>query len=437
MGKYRACVYVRVSTDEQASEGFSLAAQEERCKNFIQSQGWDLVKEPYVDDGYSAKDLERPAIQQLIHDLKNNEFDVIVVYRLDRLVRSVLDLHHLLQLFDKHKVAFKSVTEVFDTTTAMGRFFITLVAAMAQWERENLAERVIMGQERRFLEGKRNGAIAPYGYRLENEKLVIDPEEAKIVKRIFEMYLKHGMLTIAKQLNESGYRTRNGSLWTTYTIKFILQNPVYTGKLRWNYRDVSGKKKDLDKVVIVNGDHEPIVSQELFDEVQQSIKVRHLSTSAKAQTSDFPFSGVLVCGRCGSRMVGSTIRRKRKKGYIHYQYNCTQKTHRGACDMPSISEIAVEEAFLKSLQWFADASDFEPPEPEKDTRRERREEIEKEIERIRKRRKKLLREFADDEATAEDIRELINEDREREKELLEELKELPDEDTTWIMKGEL
>jgi site-specific DNA recombinase len=162
----RAVAYLRVSTEEQASEGFSLVAQEERCKSFIKSQGWDLVKEPYIDDGYSAKNLERPAIQQLINDLKNNEFDVIVVYRLDRLVRSVLDLHHLLQLFDKHQVAFKSVTEVFDTTTAMGRFFITLVAAMAQWERENLAERVLMGMERRALEGKRNGGNAPYGYRM-------------------------------------------------------------------------------------------------------------------------------------------------------------------------------------------------------------------------------------------------------------------------------
>src|SRR5690625_4514453 len=123
----RTAIYVRVSTEEQSQEGYSISAQKERCTRFIESQpDWDLVK-IYADPGYSAKDLKRPSMKQLIEDVEKDYFDVIVVYRLDRLVRSVLDLHHLLKLFEKNRVMFKSVIEVFDTTTAMGRFFITMV----------------------------------------------------------------------------------------------------------------------------------------------------------------------------------------------------------------------------------------------------------------------------------------------------------------------
>lgn len=161
-----ARIYIRVSTDEQAREGFSLAAQEERCRQFAQSQGWDVDK--VCDDGYSAKNLNRPAIQRAIRDVMAKKFDVLMVYRLDRLVRSVIDLHYLLDMFDKYGVKFKSVTEVFDTTTAMGRFFITLVGAMSQWERENLSERVRVGIERGFMEGNRYGKI-PFGYREKTE----------------------------------------------------------------------------------------------------------------------------------------------------------------------------------------------------------------------------------------------------------------------------
>lgn len=114
----KARIYIRVSTDEQAREGFSLAAQNERCLQFIESQGWDFTGE-YRDDGYSAKSLDRPAMQQMIQDIKGKEFDVLVIYRLDRLVRSVVDLHTIINLMDDKGVSFKSVTEAFDTTTAM------------------------------------------------------------------------------------------------------------------------------------------------------------------------------------------------------------------------------------------------------------------------------------------------------------------------------
>ena len=158
----KTAIYVRVSTEEQAKEGYSISAQQQRLKDYVKSQDWNIYK-IYIDEGFSAKNLDRPKMQELIKDCKKGLFDVILVYRLDRLVRSVSNLHELLQLFDKYNVKFKSATEMFDTTSAMGRFFITLVGAMSQWERENLAERVHMGMKRMVEEGKRAGGSAPCG----------------------------------------------------------------------------------------------------------------------------------------------------------------------------------------------------------------------------------------------------------------------------------
>lgn len=137
----RAVDYDRVSTFEQATEGYSIASQSESNKKFIESQNWELI-DRYVDDGYSAKNLNRPEMQRLIEDAQAKKFDVVVFYKLDRLVRSVSDLDKLLKIFDANNIAIRSVTEPFDTTTAMGRFLIILVAAIAQWERETISERV-------------------------------------------------------------------------------------------------------------------------------------------------------------------------------------------------------------------------------------------------------------------------------------------------------
>lgn len=419
----RAVIYTRVSTDEQASEGFSLKAQEARSKSFIESQGWTLTADPYIDDGYSAKDLNRPAIQQLLQDLKEKKFDVLVVYRLDRLVRSVLDLNHLLQLFEEHNVKFKSVTEVFDTTTATGRLFINLVASVAQWERENLAERVLVGQERKALEGKRNGATAPYGYKLEDGKLVIHPEEAKIVREIFDLYRLYGMWTIAKKLNQKGIPTQHGMKWGTPSVKVILTNPVYCGNIRWNYRKPSGKKKDPDQVIISQGDHEPIISEQLFEDTQRKMEGRQIH-SAKALTSDYPFSSVLSCPRCGAPVNGM---RRIKDGNMYYYYFCStrkNKTH-AACNMPSLSEKMIEEVILNSIPLFIeDAASFDPPTPKEKQLKRTKEDIEKDLAKIKRSRAKWLEAYRAEAITIEELKEKTQEENRLTEALHQELNEL-------------
>lgn len=406
----RARIYVRVSTEDQAKEGFSLAAQEERCRQFVQSQGW-TTDEVYIDDGYSAKDLHRPAMQRVIQDVKLKKFDVLVVYRLDRLVRSVMDLHYLLGLFDKYDVKFKSVTEVFDTTTAMGRFFITLVGAMSQWERENLSERVKMGMERRFLEGKRHGH-APYGYDADGERLIVNEKEAEIVRWIFKQYQSNGMTTIAKTLNNKGIRTKNGSLWRDAQIYYLLTNPVYIGSIQY------GTKKWSEKRIILKGDHDPIISEEEFNTTQQLIAKRKNALSPKALTSEYPFSGILYCARCGYPFFGG--KQKRKAGGHVFYYRCAGRYNTGICDAPGISETKIEKALFDSLEMIIEEIP-DPPEPTDDDPKKEMERIEKEIEQIKKRRKKWQEAFAADVITLDELRERTKEDGEREKQLKEEL----------------
>ena len=135
----RVALYIRVSTEDQAREGYSIQAQKNKLEAYCVSQGWDVVGF-YIDDGYSAKDLDRPEMKRMLKHIEQGLIDCVLVYRLDRLTRSVLDLYKLLEIFEQHNCKFKSATEVYDTTTAMGRMFITIVAAMAQWERENLID---------------------------------------------------------------------------------------------------------------------------------------------------------------------------------------------------------------------------------------------------------------------------------------------------------
>lgn len=406
-----AKIYVRVSTDDQAREGYSLPAQEQRCRDFIKSQGWN-IDEVYKDDGYSAKDLNRPAMQRMIQDVKERKFDVLVVYRLDRLVRSVTDLHYLLNLFDKYGVKFKSVTEIFDTTTAMGRFFITLVGAMSQWERENLSERVKMGLERRFLEGKRHGH-APFGYDLDdNQRLIINEKEAEVIRWIFKQYKSTGMGTIAKKLNQKGIPTKNGMLWQDPQISYLLTNPIYMGCIQY------GTKKWAEKKIVLKANHEPIISEEEFNTTQQLIAKRKKALSPKALTSEYPFSSILYCGRCGSTFYGQ--KQKRKTGGYRYFYRCAGRFNTGICNASSISERKLERALFNSLDLVIDELP-DPPGPNDNDPKKEMEQIEKQIEQIKKRRKKWQEAYASDVITLDELRERTSEDGEREKQLREEL----------------
>lgn len=327
----RAVDYDRVSTDEQATQGYSIDSQKELNKKFIESQNWPHL-DSYVDDGYSAKDLNRPAMQRLIKDAKAKKFDVVVFYKLDRLVRSVSDLDKLLKVFDANNIGIRSVTEPFDTTTAMGRFLITLVAAIAQWERETISERVVVNMVKKASLGERNGGRAPFGYRLKDGNLVIEENEARIIREMYRLYnAGKGLRTVAIYLQQFGIEKN------IRTIGRWIENPVYAGKLRW------GNRSKLDTFISSETTHPSIVDIETFEKAQQLRNKRTIE--GKKATSPFHFSGVLRCARCGGPLSGYT---KKAKGSKHYV--CINKKNKSTCDLPMFTETALTKRFLDELK---------------------------------------------------------------------------------------
>jgi site-specific DNA recombinase len=192
----RCAIYTRVSTDAGLEQEFnSLAAQYDASQAYIRSQahaGWTLIKARYDDGGFSGGSTERPALQQLLADVRARKINVIVVYKVDRLTRSLADFAKLVELFDAHEVSFVSITQQFNTTTSMGRLTLNVVLSFAQFEREVTAERIrdkIAASKRK---GLWVGGMVPLGYRLKDGKLAIDPKEAETVRLIFKRYLELG-----------------------------------------------------------------------------------------------------------------------------------------------------------------------------------------------------------------------------------------------------
>lgn len=296
----KCMAYIRVSTDEQAKHGYSIAAQQEKLEAYCVSQGWELV-DTFVDDGYSAKDLNRPHFKEMMGRIKNEDVNVLLVYRLDRLTRSVLDLYEILKVLDANNCMFKSATEVYDTTNAMGRLFITLVAAIAQWERENTAERVKLGMEKKTKMGKWKGGTAPYGYKVVNKELVVNEDEEPLITHIFRLAKTQGFYTIARKLTEQGFATRKGGDWHVDTVRDIANNPIYAGYL--TFKDPKDAKKPPREVTLYEGEHQRIISREEFWELQDILDKRRVF-GGKRETSNYYFSSILKCARCGSAMSG-------------------------------------------------------------------------------------------------------------------------------------
>ncbi|MDP4085999.1 MAG: recombinase family protein [Bacillota bacterium] len=341
----RCAIYRRVSTDMQVEEGVSLDNQLHRLKAFAESQGWTIVIE-YADEGISAKDIEhRPGIQQMLDDVEQKKFDVLLVYKLDRLVRRVRDLHEILQHLEKYEVMFKSATEPFDTTTPAGKLFITMIAAMAEWERETIAERVYDNLKHRAESGKRNGGPSPFGYDYnQNGELIINQEEAKWIQFIFNKYKTNGSQNIAKMLNKYGVKTKKGAIWSDFAVRFVLGNPIYCGKNRWNKRTpIKGRNEIINDLDQKN--FKSIIPLEVFEEIQLLIKQR--SSQAFRSDNHYPFSGIAKCSCCGNRLTGAF--KKRKSGGVYRFYKCAGRFAFGICNLPTIAEESIDQAFIEML----------------------------------------------------------------------------------------
>ena len=295
----RAAIYVRVSTVEQATEGYSISAQISLLTEYAKMYQYDVVK-IYEDAGISGKNItDRPSINRLIKDATSKKFDIVLVWKLSRLSRSLLDLLGIVDTFTQNNISFHSYTEKFDTSTPMGKMLLQLLGSIAEFERNTIAENVKMGLGERFKQGYSKGAI-PFGYKSENKKAVIVPEQAEIVQYIFEDYINNGNLVeLAEDINGKGFRTRTGGLWGRISLRDMLINHFYMGKVRTGIHSHGKKYKNAS---VQDGMHEAIITEELFSKVNDMIDSKKHEKVIRKPDNDSILTGLLVCPNCGSKM---------------------------------------------------------------------------------------------------------------------------------------
>lgn len=292
----RAGIYIRVSTEEQAKEGFSLGAQEERLRAYAKSQDWTVLQ-VYTDDGYSGASLERPALKRLLRDVREKLLDVVLVYRLDRLSRRQKDVLYLLEdVFEPSGIGFKSATEPFDTTTPFGKATLGMLAVFAQLERDTIRQRTMMGRHAAVAKGRWKGGKTPYGYRREGTTVIPYPPEALVVRQIFQWYMEGaGRRDIVNRCRDAGFPRPEGGKWAQWAVDRILDNAIYAG-----FVEMGGQTYE--------GTHEAIVPRDLFDQVRAK-RLRSRADSTRHRTDRYLLTGLIYCGVCGNRMYGRHSRK--------------------------------------------------------------------------------------------------------------------------------
>ncbi len=257
----RCAIYTRKSTEEGLEQDFnSLDAQREASEAYIKSQqheGWVLVEKHYDDGGFSGGTMERPAFKELMQDIKDDKIDIVVVYKVDRLTRSLMDFAKIVEVFDEHEASFVSVTQHFNTTTSMGRLTLNILLSFAQFEREVTGERIRDKVAASKKKGMWMGGKVPIGYIREDKKLVVDSEQAEKVKDIFEQYLELGSVPKLKEhLENEEIKTRSDKPFSKGQLYHMLANKTYTGKI-------------AHKENIYDGEHQAIIDEEVFNKAQK------------------------------------------------------------------------------------------------------------------------------------------------------------------------
>lgn len=333
--KKRVFIYIRVSTREQAEEGYSIGEQEERLKKYCEAMEWQLIK-VFIDPGYTGSNMERPALQEMIREIEKGNADIVLVDKLDRLSRSQYDTLYLIQkVFTENDCAFVSRAEAFDTSSSFGRAMVGILSVFAELERERIKERMMDGKEGRAKEGKyRGGGNYPIGYDYDQEtgKLVINEYESMQVREVFDLYNNRTpVYSIMNIMNEKGYRTKYGE-WKEMTIRNMIPNRVYLGEIghKGNWYD---------------GLHTGIISEAVFDRAQKIKKERDIKFEKYKPGKRYraPLGGLIWCANCTAKYHWRTNGQNKDGSYRSYYIcysrakgdkkmikdpNCKNKTYR-------------------------------------------------------------------------------------------------------------
>jgi site-specific DNA recombinase len=355
----RCAIYTRVSTDQGLEQDFnSLDAQYDASQAYVRSQahaGWSLVRAKYDDGGFSGGNTDRPALQRLLEDVRAGKVDVIVVYKVDRLTRSLADFAKLVELFDRHNVSFVSVTQQFNTTTSMGRLTLNVLLSFAQFEREVTSERIrdkIAASKRK---GLWVGGMAPLGYDTNDRRITVNEPEAERVRTIFRSYLKLGSLNLLMvDLRKRGIVTKvrtlktgenvGGIPFTRGSLAHLLRNRFYIGEVTF-------------KGDVLTGEQAAIVERHLFDAVQAKLTEQVNSHKAARMKSEALLIGHIFDDR-GNRMTPSHAR----KGGVKYRYYLSSALLQGmASDAGSVRRVSATD--IEALVVSAVREHLKPPSP--------------------------------------------------------------------------
>ena len=339
--KLRCAVYTRKSSEEGLDMEFnSLDAQREACDAYVASQkaeGWLLVPDRYDDGGFSGGTLERPALQRLLADIEAGRIDVVVVYKIDRLSRSLMDFAKLVEVFDRNNVTFVSVTQSFNTTTSMGRLTLNILLSFAQFEREVIGERIRDKFAASRKKGMWMGGWAPLGYDVKDRKLVVNEAEAATVRMVFERFLRVGSMTkLTVALRSEGMRTKGGKPVDKGYLYRILNNRVYIGEA-------------VHKGIAYPGEHAAIVERPLWDRVHDIIgeSPRKRAMRTRAQTPAL-LKGLIFCPT-GAAMTPAHTRRNGKL-YRYYVSTDVLKRDADSCPIRRVPAGEIEAAVIDQLR---------------------------------------------------------------------------------------
>jgi DNA invertase Pin-like site-specific DNA recombinase len=349
--RIRCAVYTRKSTEEGLEQEFnSLDAQREAGESYVASQrheGWTLVLDHYDDGGFSGGSMERPALKRLLADIAAGKIDVIVVYKVDRLSRSLSDFAKMVEIFDANTVSFVSVTQQFNTTTSMGRLTLNILLSFAQFEREVIGERVRDKVAASKRKGMWMGGCPPLGYDIVEKKLVVNPREAELVRHIFQRFITlRSCTTLARELRAKDCRTKSyttqtgrekiGTLMDKGYVYKLLSNPMYLGEIH-------------HKGQIYDGQHAAILDRDTWNAVHAVMQEGpHQRANTTRRQTPALLKGILKCSGCQCAMT-PTHTRKKGKLYRYYAPSAVMKAKCTDCPVGTIPAGEVEEVVLSQL----------------------------------------------------------------------------------------
>jgi site-specific DNA recombinase len=350
----RCAIYTRKSTNEGLDQDFNtLDAQREAGEAYIASQkheGWECLSQRYDDGGFTGGNMERPAVKRLMADIEARQIDCVVIYKVDRLSRSLLDFSRMMETFQKHDVSFVSVTQQFNTAQSMGRLTLNVLLSFAQFERELISERTHDKMAAARRRGKWLGGVSVLGYDVDRQarRLIVNPDEAKRVVATYKLYLKlGGLIPTVQKLARRGWVNKS---WTTRKGVVRIGKPFNKGTLHYLLTNVTYRGQVAYQSQVYPGEHEAIVPDDLFRKVQKRFaQNRRSKRPPRTNGCQGVLQGLLYCSACESRMV-HTYTTKGPRRYRYYVCSTAQKQGWDKCPTKSIPARQIEQYVMREIQ---------------------------------------------------------------------------------------